>query len=115
MTAPVRPRSELSAPPLPAATSVGEDVVRTWTLTARSDDDRALLVTAAVTTCEGFDRFEVTQNDSYVLVAAHVRSPGLLTYCVSNVPRVTAVSYVVELSEPLGSRPLLHAAASPAG
>ena len=112
LTAPVRPASLITAPPLPARAEGGALAVVPWTLLARSDDGRAFLVRVPVARCGAFERFDVVERAEYVLVTPFLRMPGAKAVCLNNRPATEEITYVVRLTEPLGDRPLLHAPVS---
>lgn len=109
LSAPVRPRAEVTAGPPPAPGEGAVEASVPWTLVARSDDGRAFLITVAVPNCTAWRTFQVEERADHVVVGALLRKPGADAVCLGNVPHVNEVSYVVTLAEPLGERPLLHA------
>ena len=114
LTAPLRPRAEVTAPAPPQWPKGFAQEVAPWTLVARSDDDRAFLIYVDYNACEAFETVQVEERRDYVLVRPVLQTGGVHTVCLNNRPPVNEVTYVVELKEPLGDRPLLHAPESAA-
>jgi hypothetical protein len=83
-----------------------------WTLNAKQDGGRKLLISYSAGGCDTDGGVQVTQNLSYVLIGAYNIAPkpsGEPMAC----PAIALVAFgTVTLDEPLGSRPLYHAPVS---
>jgi hypothetical protein len=84
-----------------------------WTLTARSADDRYLLVSVVYGSCGGPPvALNIEQSDRSVIIIPLGEPPPSGTICPA---QVIAIRLLVDLGSPLGARELLHPEAAFSG